>query len=149
MPRKLFFKAPYIEESDLVIGNHDNVMICVYGDFRIKGLIHCPGYTLSLTIVGDGSITLHGICKRLEIRRISGNCIVNLDDLSTQELACLSLMGNSLLKVGSVKYISQRNVGPESALIIGNKLMSPKRDESISDDTYADNGLLTRRLQWQ
>jgi hypothetical protein len=110
MPRKYIFDGPFIEEKSLVIGNHDHVQLVVRGDFVIDGLVYCPRYSLGLSLQGEGSVTLHGICRRVILRKVNGNCLVNLEELLVRELSCEDLGPNSILRMQTPRVILERNI---------------------------------------
>jgi hypothetical protein len=104
MPRKIYYKSGYIEDKNLVVGNHDNTHIVVEGDFFINGLIYCPKYGIEITLKGTGMISLHGICKAIILKRISGECTVDISDLDSRDLCWETVSG----KLKLLLSVSQR-----------------------------------------
>lgn len=111
MARILKFRGSTIKEEHVVIGNHSNARMIINGDFSISGLVHCPRYRLDLIIKGNGKISLHGICKKLNLIKVKGNCELNFTSLVISELNCREMIGYSLVTLGKVKSIGERNFG--------------------------------------
>jgi hypothetical protein len=111
MPRLIQYVGDKIVEDNLVIGNHSPAQVVVNGDFSINGLIYCPGYKVDLIIRGNGTISLHGVCRQLNIVKVKGNCVLEFESLLITDLNCRELVGNSVLKVGKVRNIGDKNLG--------------------------------------
>lgn len=118
MLRKLSFDGKSIFEKDLLIGNHGPAQLTVRGDFTIDGLIYCPKYSLELIIRGNGILSLRGVCRQLVIKRVTGNAILDFEQVRITELICQDLSGTSELLVMQPRYIRQRNVGMNARLHI-------------------------------
>jgi hypothetical protein len=82
----------------------------------IHGLIYCPKYSLELTVKGNGSMVFHGVCRDLVIRRVSGNCILDFEELKVRQLYCRELTGHSVLKMNDPRYVMERNIGEHAVL---------------------------------
>jgi hypothetical protein len=133
MQRTISYSGDAILDESLVVGNHSNVHIQVNGNFKLKGLIYCPKQSLKLTIKGSGTITLHGVCKRVEIKS-TGNCILDLINLKITELRCRSLNGSTVLKVGDVKNVIEKNIGEQALVItVGTRTLAALNPSSYSN----------------
>src|SRR5687767_8001628 len=117
MLRTIFYKGDKIRDESLIVGNHGSAHLRIDGNFKIRGLIHCPGQTLRITIRGQGTLSLHGVCRHLELRSMQGECMLDFQDLKIRHLQCGTLDGKSILKIGEVKYFAERSVG-EGVLMI-------------------------------
>lgn len=124
MPRKLIFNGLAIEEKNLVIGNHDHVQLVVKGNFVIDGLVYCPRYSLELVLQGDGTVTLHGICRRIILKKVSGNCLINLEEALVRELSCEDVGANSVLRMQSPRLILERNIHASADVFFGGRRKS-------------------------
>jgi hypothetical protein len=111
MARLIQYIGAEIKEDNLIIGNHCHAQIVIKGDFSIHGLVYCPRYKLDLFIKGNGTISLHGVCKQLNIVKVKGNCLLDLESLLISDLNCRNMMGNSILKIGKVRTIGEKNMG--------------------------------------
>jgi hypothetical protein len=121
MARVIRYLGNSIREDHLVIGNHSHAQVIIKGDFAIKGLVYCPRYKVDLIIKGNGTLSLHGVCKQLNIVKVKGNCVLEFESLSISELNCCEMIGLSVLKIGKVKNIGQRNIGDSHLLLQGRK----------------------------
>lgn len=113
MARKILYSGKNIQDDSLVVGNHGAAQIIIKGDFVINGLVYCPKYRLQIFVKGNGSLSLRGICKKVEIVRVSGNCLIDLEQLTLQELEVQELKGRTDLIVGKYKHLRKGNLGEE------------------------------------
>ncbi|MBL7859333.1 MAG: hypothetical protein JNM57_16690 [Cyclobacteriaceae bacterium] len=102
--RKIEFIGDFTDDS-IVIGNYGDVTLVAQGNFNLSGIIFCGRNTVALEIAGDGSMVFKGICKRLFIRRIEGNCLIDLSDLTTKSVWCESARGKSVINLGKTQTI--------------------------------------------
>jgi hypothetical protein len=121
MLRKLFFDGKSIVEHDVLIGNHGHAQLTVRGNFFIGGLVYCPKFSLEIVVRGNGILMLRGICRRLIIKRVTGNAVLKFEQLRMTELLCNDLSGTSELRVVQPKYVLERNVGINAKLHIINQ----------------------------
>ena len=133
MPRKLFFDGKSIVERNLLIGNHGPAQLVVRGEFLIAGLVYCPKFSLEIVVRGNGTLTLRGICRRLTIKRVTGNAVLELEQLRMTELLCQDLSGSSEVKLVQPKYILERNVGINAKLHI----INPRASHALNGRTEA------------
>jgi hypothetical protein len=94
------------KSNSILFGNHDDLKILVTGNFDLSGLVFCQDYTLLLDISGNGRIALRGKCKKIIIKKVEGDCEVDLQEFSARELACDLVKGNAKIITGSVRIIS-------------------------------------------
>jgi len=116
MRRTISYKGQSIVDESLVVGNHGNAHIQIDGHFRIDGLIYCPKKTLKISIKGDGTIKLHGVCKDLDIKYVDGNCFVDFSDLKATEVRCRKVTGSCTLRLGEFRNLAEYNLGQEAVI---------------------------------
>ncbi len=95
-----------VRQDDLLIGSHGNTDIKVTGNFYLSGIIYCPKYTITLFIKGDGLISFRGKCHRIIIRKMQGDCRLDLSEVTYKELQCESLQGRSVVIAGNARAIT-------------------------------------------
>jgi hypothetical protein len=102
--RKIEFIGEHNDDS-IVIGNYGDVKFVAKGNFNLSGLIYCGKNTVEFNLEGDGLVSFKGVCKKLLIRGINGNCTLDLSNLSSQIVWCESVKGNSMITLGPTKII--------------------------------------------
>jgi hypothetical protein len=102
--RKIEFIGEHKDDS-IVIGNYGDVKFVAKGNFDLSGLIYCGKNTVEFNIDGDGVVVFKGVCKKLMIRGISGNCTLDFSNLTSQVIWCESVRGNSVITLGPAKII--------------------------------------------
>ena len=105
-----------IKQDDLLIGSHGHTDIRVKGTFDLSGTIYCPKYIITLSIQGDGRIAFRGKCARIVIKKMQGNCTLDLSDVTYKELECQSLQGRSVVKAGNARAITPAILSDEAIL---------------------------------
>ena len=113
MPRKILYNGKNIQDDSLVVGNHGAAQIIIKGDFAINGLVYCPRYRLQIFIKGNGNLSLRGICKRVEIVRVSGNCVIDFEELTLSEIELQDIKGRTDLILGKHKHLRKGNLEEE------------------------------------
>jgi hypothetical protein len=113
--RKIEFIGDFTDDR-IVIGNYGDASLVAKGTFNLSGLIYCGKSTVELEISGDGSIEFTGICKRLFIKRLEGNCSINLSNLTTETVWCELAKGNSVLTLGRTKTIELLSLDEEATV---------------------------------
>lgn len=93
------------KDDNIVIGNYGDASVVARGNFNLSGLIYCGKSTVELEVSGDGQIEFKGVCKRLMIKRVEGNCMIDLRNLTTETIWCESAKGNSVVTLGRTKTI--------------------------------------------
>lgn len=111
----LVFKGD-VAQDDLVIGSHGNTDIKVSGNFQLGGIIYCPKYTVTLVIQGDGRIAFRGKCYRIVIKKMQGDCTLDLSDVTCKELHCQSLSGKAVVIAGNTRAISPAILSDDATL---------------------------------
>jgi hypothetical protein len=103
-PRKIEYIGNHKNDS-IVIGNYGDVKFIAQGTFDLSGLIYCGKSTVEINITGDGIVSFNGVCRRLLIRGIDGNCTLNLSNLSCEVVWCESVKGRSIINLGPTRLI--------------------------------------------
>ena len=110
-----------IKEDSLVVGSHGDAVITVDGKFDLSGIIYCPKYNVTLVIKGNGKIAFRGKCNTIIIKKMDGNCTLDLSDLTCKELRCESIRGQATVISGKTRVITQANLSDEAVLQIAER----------------------------
>jgi hypothetical protein len=94
------------KSNSILFGNHDDLKISATGSFDLSGLVFCQNYTVMLSISGNGRIALRGRCKKIVIKKVEGDCELDLREFSAKELSCDLAKGNARIITGAVRIIS-------------------------------------------
>lgn len=105
-----------VRQDDLLIGSHGNTDIKVNGNFQLGGIIYSPKYTITLVIQGDGKIAFRGKCYRIVIKKMQGDCTLDLSDVTYKELHCESLSGKAVVIAGNTRAISPAILSDDATL---------------------------------
>lgn len=105
-----------LKDDSLLIGSHGDAILTVDGTFDLSGIVYCPRYTVTITIKGDGKLTLRGKCNILIIRKMKGNCTLDLSEVTCRELRCESVQGQATIITGKTRLISQANLSDDAQL---------------------------------
>ena len=105
-----------VHQDDLLIGSHGDTDIKVKGTFQLSGIIYCPRYTITLEINGDGRISFRGKCHRIIIKKMQGNCTLDLGEVTYKELQCECLQGKSVVKAGNARAITPAKLADDATL---------------------------------
>ena len=108
-----------LKDDDILIGSYGDAVVNIEGTFDLAGTIYCPKYSVTLFIKGNGKATFRGKCDRVIIKRMEGNCILDLSELTSKELQCISIKGQSRIITGKTRLISQANLSDEAVLELG------------------------------
>jgi hypothetical protein len=112
-PRKIEFIGEHKSDS-IVIGNYGDATFIAKGKFDLSGLIYCGKNTVEFNIAGEGNITFTGVCKKLMIRRMEGNCNLDLSDLTSEQVWCEAIKGQSVITLGPTKIIELLSLDEEA-----------------------------------
>jgi hypothetical protein len=102
--RKIEFIGEHKDDS-IVIGNYGDAKFVAQGTFDLSGLIYCSKNTVEISLDGDGIVAFKGICRKLIIRGIRGNCTLDLSGLTTERIWCESVKNNAVITLGTTKII--------------------------------------------
>lgn len=105
-----------VTQDDLLIGSHGDTEIRIKGRFQISGIMYCPKYTVTLNIKGDGRLAFRGKCGRIIIKKMQGNCTLDLTDVTYKELHCQSLQDRSVVIAGNARAITPAFLSGEATL---------------------------------
>ena len=118
--RKIEFIGEHHDDS-IVIGNYGDVRFIAKGNFNLSGLIYCGKNTVEINMDGDGIVSFKGVCKKLLIRGIQGNCTLDLSNVTSQVIWCESVKGNSVITLGPTKVIELISLDNEAVVRYGGK----------------------------
>jgi len=113
--RNIEFIGDYNEDS-IVIGNYGDAKITAIGNFSLSGLIYCGKNTVEFTMAGEGAACFTGICKKLMIRGLEGNCTLDLSQLTCDSVWCESVKGNSVVILGPTRLIELIHLDNEAVV---------------------------------
>ena len=112
--RKMEFDGEHKNDS-LLIGNFGDVEFTAKGVFDLSGMIYSRK-NVEFTIIGTGLIRFHGVCKKIIIHLVKGDCTLDFSKLTSKEVCCVSLRDNSQTIVGPTKVISRANLQDKAIL---------------------------------
>ncbi len=112
-----------VKDDSILIGSHGDARIDIDGNFDLSGLIYCLGYTVTLSVKGEGKIKFNGKCHRLVIKKMTGNCTLDIRNLTCREIICQSLNGKARVITGKTRVISYRDITDESELNVLDKTL--------------------------
>ncbi len=105
-----------IKDDSILVGSHGDATIKIEGTFDLSGIIYCPRYTVMISIRGDGKVAFRGKCDRIIVKKMKGNCILDLSDLTCKELQCESMRQKATIIVGKARVITKANLADESEM---------------------------------
>jgi hypothetical protein len=119
--KKQKFSFTDLKDDSVLIGSHGDAMLHIAGTVEISGIIYCPKYTITIQIKGDGRVAFRGICSRIVVKKMRGNCTLDLRELTCKELRLESIQDQSMIITGKTRIISQANLTDEAILHIAEK----------------------------
>jgi len=112
--RKIEYDGEHKDDS-ILIGNFGDVDFIARGDFELSGMIYSK-QTVTFTVLGKGLIKFHGVCHKLIVNLVKGDCILDFTELESHEVSCVSLRDNSRTFIGPTRIISRANLQDEAIL---------------------------------
>jgi hypothetical protein len=114
-PRTIEYIGNHVNHS-IVIGNYGDVKFVAQGNFNLSGLIYCGKNTVEINLAGDGVVSFNGICRRLLIRGVEGNCTLNLTNLTAETVWCESVKGSCVVNLGPTRLIELISLDHEAVV---------------------------------
>jgi hypothetical protein len=71
---------------------------------------------VEFTVIGDGLIRFHGVCKKVIFHLVKGNCTIDFSRLTAKEVTCFSLRDSSKIMLGPTRIIHRANLQDEAIL---------------------------------
>lgn len=93
------------KDDGIVIGNYGDAKLVAKGNFDLSGLVFCSKNNVEISLEGNGTVTLRGVCKKLVLRGIRGNLTLDLSQLSSKFIWCESIKDQAVIKLGPTKII--------------------------------------------
>jgi hypothetical protein len=118
--QQFLFKGETKDDS-ILVGNYGDAAVNVEGTFELSGIIYCPKYTITLSIEGSGTIALRGICNKIVIKKMSGDCTLDLHDLTCKELRCESIKKKSKIRAGKTRVVTRADLFDDAILYLSDK----------------------------
>lgn len=112
--RKIEFDGNHKNDS-LLIGNFGDVEFTARGTFDLSGMIFSK-QNVEFTVIGDGSIRFHGVCRNIIIHLVKGNCTIDFSRLTSKAVTCISLRDSSRTMLGPTRIIQRANLQDEAVL---------------------------------
>lgn len=110
-----------VKEDSILIGSHGDAMVIIDGNFDLSGIVYCPKYTLTLSITGNGVIAFRGITNRIIVKKMSGDCTLDLRDLTCKELRCESLRKKARILAGKTRVVTRANLADDALLQLSDR----------------------------
>jgi hypothetical protein len=110
-----------LKDDSILIGSHGDAIVLIEGTFDLSGIIYCPKYTVTFTIKGDGKISFRGKCSRIIVKKMGGNCTLDLSDVTCKELRFENMHDQATVITGKARVISRAHLTDEAVLHIGEK----------------------------
>jgi len=90
------------QNNSILVGNYGDAKIKAIGNFNLSGLIYCRQSTVEINMAGEGTARFNGICKKLIIQCVEGNCVLDLTEMSCQAVRCEIVKGKSIILLGEI-----------------------------------------------
>lgn len=123
-------------DQDILIGSHGNTKLRVKGNFSLSGVIYAPKYKVVFSIEGKGKVVFRGICHTIIIKKMSGDCLLDLSQVTCKEMQCVSLRKKATVISGKVRSLSTASLHDNATLHLNEKPL-------ILNFSAADNSRIT------
>ncbi|HEY0654707.1 MAG TPA: hypothetical protein VGD65_16335 [Chryseosolibacter sp.] len=104
------------KDDSLVIGNYGDAKVVAKGNFDLSGLVYCSKNSVEISAEGEGTLSLRGVCKRVIIRGVRGNTVLDLSQLTSKFIWCESVKDKVVIKLGPTKVIELISLDHEAAV---------------------------------
>jgi hypothetical protein len=128
------------QNDSILVGNYGDAKITAIGNFNLSGLIYCRRSTVEINMAGEGTARFSGICKKLVIQRLEGNCVLDLSNISCQTVRCEMVKGKSIVLFGHIKFVEIINVEEEATVKYEGKPLL------MNHSLYIDPGMRLRNI---
>jgi hypothetical protein len=123
------------KNDSILIGNYGDAKITAVGNFSLSGLIYCRPSTVEISVSGEGTARFTGICKKLLIQHVEGNCILDLSNVSCQHVRCEVVKGKSVILLGHIKFVELISVDDDAIVTFEGKPLI------LNHNLYANAGM--------
>ena len=113
--RRIEFIGSYKDDS-IVIGNYGDARFIAQGNFELSGLIFCSKNTVEINLDGEGAVAFRGVCKRLIVRNVRGNCTLDLTGMTTERVWCESVKDSAVITLGTTRIIELISLDDEAVV---------------------------------
>jgi hypothetical protein len=113
--RRIEFIGTYKDDS-IVIGNYGDARFIAQGNFELSGLIFCSKNTVEININGEGTVAFRGVCKRLVVKNVRGNCTLDLTGMTTERVWCESVKDSAVITLGTTRIIELISLDDEAVV---------------------------------
>jgi hypothetical protein len=118
--RRIEFIGSYKDDS-IVIGNYGDARFIAQGNFELSGLIFCSKNTVEINLDGEGAVAFRGVCKRLIVRNVRGNCTLDLTGMTTERVWCESIKDSAVITLGTTRIIELISLDDEAVVKYGGR----------------------------
>jgi hypothetical protein len=102
--------------DSILVGNYGDARITAIGNFDLSGLIYCRQSTVEINLSGKGTARFNGICKKLVIQNVEGDCFLDLSNITCQTVRCEIVKGKSVVLFGQIKFVELINIDDEATV---------------------------------
>jgi hypothetical protein len=118
--RRIEFIGSYKDDS-IVIGNYGDARFIAQGNFELSGLIFCSKNTVEINLDGEGVVAFRGVCKRLVVKNVRGNCALDLTGMTTERVWCESIKDSAVITLGTTRIIELISLDDEAVVKYGGR----------------------------
>jgi hypothetical protein len=118
--RRIEFIGSYKDDS-IVIGNYGDARFIAQGNFELSGLIFCSKNTVEINLDGEGVVAFRGVCKRLVVKNVRGNCTLDLTGMTTERVWCESIKDSAVISLGTTRIIELISLDDEAVVKYGGR----------------------------